>query len=112
LLLHLLDLLLQPLDLDLNLNPTPHQTLHQPPLQEHLPELEPTQRLDHLFAETELRNPVNNAREEYAALTDANFTKPTDLAVSDLQELLRHALRNKDVTDREFADQPSSNKTH
>jgi len=93
------------------LNPTPHLKLELPPHQDLDPELEPTPRQPLLNVVMELRTQVNNAREELAALTDADFTKPTDHAASDQQELPKLALERDDATDSEFADLPSLNKT-
>jgi len=59
----------------------------------------------------ELKKPMNNAKEENAAHTDADSTRPTDHVVSDLQEFHLHVLRNDDAMDSVFADQLSSNKT-
>jgi len=92
-----------------------NQILHlKPELQqahEVLQELEPTPRPLPPTAVTELRNQMNNAKEENAALTDADSTRPADLADSDLQELPLLVSRKDDATDLEFADQLSSNKT-
>jgi len=60
---------------------------------------------------TESSNPTNNAKEDFAALTDADSTRPTDLADSDQQELLKLVSRKDDAMDSELADQLSSNKT-
>jgi len=108
---HHLVLLPQHLDHPLFLNQTP---LLKPELHldlEHQPELELTPRLKPLFVVTELRMLAKNAKEETAVLTDANTTRQTDLVDSDLQVLLKLALRRDDATDWESADQPSSNKT-
>jgi len=55
---------------------------------------------------------MNNAKVETAAHTDADFTRPTELADSDLQELPQLVSRKDDAMASEFADQLSSNKTH
>jgi len=104
-------LLPQELDLLLLLNPIPHHKLELLHLHELLPELEPTLRPLHLTAVTEFRSPLNNAKEDFAAHTDADSTRPTDLADSDLQELPKLVSRKEDAMDSEFADQLSSNKT-
>jgi hypothetical protein len=54
---------------------------------------------------------MNNVKEDFAALTDADSTRPTDLADSDQQELPKLVSRKDDAMDSEFADQLSSNKT-
>jgi len=54
---------------------------------------------------------MNNAKVETADHTDADSTRPTDLADSDLQELPLLVSRKDDAMDSEFADQLSSNKT-
>jgi len=59
----------------------------------------------------ESRIHLKNVREELAAVTDADFTKPIDHVDSDLQEPLKSALEREDVTVSEFADLLSSNKT-
>jgi len=55
--------------------------------------------------------PTRNAKEVNVAHTDADSTRPTDHAVSDLQEPQKLASRKDDATDWEFADLPLSNKT-
>jgi hypothetical protein len=59
----------------------------------------------------ESRTHLKNVREELAAVTDADLSKPIDHVDSDLQEPLKPALEREDVTVSEFADLPSSNKT-
>jgi len=55
---------------------------------------------------------MNNAKEENAAHTDADSSRPTDLADSDQQDQPQLVSRKDDATDLEFADHLSSNKTH
>jgi len=104
----LLFLLLDQLQL---LSPIHHLELQLLQDQEVRPELEPTPRLKLHFAVTESRKLTNNAKEENAARTDADSTRPTDLAASDQQDHHLLVSRRDDATDSEFADQPSSNKT-
>jgi len=54
---------------------------------------------------------MRNAKEENAAHTDADTTRPTDHVASDPLEPPRLASRRDDATVWESADPPSSNKT-
>jgi len=93
------------------LNQTPLPKLELLPLQDPLQEPEPTPRLPHHSVEMELKNQPNNAKEEHAVLTDADFTRPIDHVDSDQQEQLKPVSERDDAMASEFADLLSSNKT-
>jgi hypothetical protein len=95
----------------LPLNPPPHQLLSPHLLQELHPDLEPSPRPPLPFAETESQKLENNAKEDFAVLTNADSFAEEEFAEEDLQELPRLASPNNDAMPSVFALPLRSSKT-